>query len=166
MESAEFTQSIIDNSNFLKPVAAALTSDKDAAQDLIQDTLYLALKNKDKFDGSNLRGWLSTIMRNHFINGYRRKSVRKEITSTSEINELLLNHNQFSVDNPAEVNLNFKSLLAILDTLPAKLKKAFTMYFEGYKYDEIAEAMQEPVGTTKSRIHFARKILNTKVTRY
>src|SRR3954465_6725384 len=101
MSTAEFDKVLVQNADFLKPFAINLTRDSEAANDLFQETLYKALANKEKYNvGTNIKAWLFTIMRNIFINDYRRKSKQKTIFDSTP-NEFLINQKQASVSNAA-----------------------------------------------------------------
>ena len=166
MSVLEFEELLVDNSEFLKPFAINLTRDNEAAQDLYQETLYKALANQEKYNaGTNIKAWLFTIMRNIFINNYRRKAKQQTVFDNSP-NDFLLNNNQVTVANVAESNMQMKEIRKAIYNLPEIFKTPFSLYFDGYKYHEIAEALHEPLGTIKSRIHFARKLLKEQITRY
>jgi len=166
MSSVEFNQLLVNNSEFLKPFAITLTRDSETAKDLFQETLYRALANKDKYNvGTNIKAWLYTIMRNIFINNYRRKAKQNTIFDSSP-NDFLLNYNQVVINDTAEGNLRIKDILAAVHNLPDIFRNPFLLYFDGYKYHEIADMLCEPLGTIKSRIHFARKLLKAQVQRY
>jgi len=159
MSSIEFSQVIINNSEYLKPFAVSLTRDNETAKDLLQETMFRALANKEKYNaGTNIKAWLYTIMRNIFINDYRRKAKQNTVLDNS-INEFLLNSNQLSIVNTAESNLKMKEIMQAVYRLPDIFRNPFMLYFDGYKYNEIAAILKEPLGTIKSRIHFARKLL-------
>lgn len=166
MSSLEFNQLLLSNTDYLKPFAFSLTRDTESAKDLVQETLFRALSNKDKYNvGTNIKAWMYTIMRNIFINDYRKKARQNTIFDTTE-NEFLINHNQLAVTNTAEVNLKMKDIQSYIHDLPEIFKHPFVLYFEGYKYNEIASLLKEPLGTVKSRIHFARKLLKEQMSRY
>lgn len=166
MSSLEFNQMLVNNADYLKPFAFTLTRDNESAKDLLQETLFRALSNKEKYNaGTNIKAWLYTIMRNIFINDYRKKG-RQQTIFDSTPNDFLLNHNQTAVANAAEVNLKLKDIQASIHELPEIFKHPFVMYFEGYKYNEIAALLNEPLGTIKSRIHFARKLLKEQMNRF
>ena len=166
MAKTEFNNLLIDNADFLKPFAVNLTKDTETANDLYQETLYKALANQEKYNaGTNIKAWLFTIMRNIFINNYRRKAKQRTIFDNTA-NDYLLNMKQVSVNNNAEVSLRMKEINTAIDQLPEIFKTPFMLYFEGYRYQEIADALGEPLGTVKSRIHFARKLLKERITRY
>jgi len=166
MSAIEFNEIVVNNTEYLKPFAVTLTKDSETAKDLLQETMYRALANREKYNaGTNIKAWLYTIMRNIFINDYRRRSKQHIIQDTSS-NEFLLNSNQFTVANPAESNLVMKEVQQAVYQLPDIFKNPFMLYFEGYKYNEIAVLLKEPLGTIKSRIHFARKLLKEQLTRF
>jgi RNA polymerase sigma factor (sigma-70 family) len=166
MSAIEFNQIIINNAEYLKPFAITLTRDNETAKDLIQETMYRALANREKYNvGTNIKAWLYTIMRNIFINDYRRKAKQNTILDNS-INEFLLNSNQLSIANTAESNLKIKEIYQAVHHLPDIFRNPFMLYFDGYKYNEIATLLKEPLGTIKSRIHFARKLLKEQLTRF
>ncbi len=166
MSSIEFNQIVINNAEYLKPFAVTLTRDNETAKDLLQETMFRALANKDKYNvGTNIKAWLYTIMRNIFINDYRRKAKQNTILDNS-INDFLLNSNQLSIANAAETNLKVKEIYKAVHQLPDIFRNPFQLYFDGYKYNEIATILKEPLGTIKSRIHFARKLLKEQLTRF
>ncbi len=166
MSTVDFNQSLISNTSYLKPFAMTLTRDMEAAKDLIQETLYRALANRDKYNaGTNIKAWMYTIMRNIFINNYRRGAKQNTIFDNSP-NDFLLDYNQFTTANAAETTLSLKEIKEAVHQLPEIFKEPFELYFEGYKYHEIADILAEPLGTIKSRIHFARKLLKQQLSRF
>ena len=166
MSTAEFTLLLTENADFLKPFAINLTKDQEAAKDLFQETLYRALSNKDKYNvGTNIKAWLYTIMRNIFINDYRKKAKQSVVLDNSP-NDFLIDQTRTKVLNDGVTNLNLREVKQLIYDLPELFRTPFNLYFEGYKYNEIADELNEPLGTIKSRIHFARKILKQKIQRY
>ncbi len=166
MSVKEFNSVLLENADFLKPFAVNLTKDNETANDLYQETLYKALANQEKYNvGTNIKAWLFTIMRNIFINDYRRKAKQKTIFDNSA-GDYLINLKQVSVRNSAESSLQVKEINEAIYQLPEIFKTPFMLYFDGYKYQEIADVLGEPLGTVKSRIHFARKLLKDRLTRY
>ena len=166
MSNIEFNTLLMSNADYLKPFAITLTRDTETAKDLLQETMFRALANQEKYNvGTNIKAWLYTIMRNIFINNYRRKAKQHTILDSSD-NEFLLNHNQYAIANSAEGNLKLKDIQLAVHKLPDIFKTPFVLYFEGYKYNEIANVLKEPLGTIKSRIHFARKLLKEQVERF
>jgi RNA polymerase sigma-70 factor (ECF subfamily) len=166
MSVIEFDQIVINNADYLKPFAITLTRDNETAKDLLQETMFRAFANREKYNaGTNIKAWLYTIMRNIFINDYRRKAKQNTVLDNS-INEFLINSNQLSVTNAAESNLKMKEIQQAVYELPDIFRSPFMLYFDGYKYNEIADLLKEPLGTIKSRIHFARKLLKEQLTRF
>jgi len=166
MATKEFNQLLLQNTDFLKPFAVTLTKDQETAKDLLQETMYRALANQEKYSvGTNIKAWLYTIMRNIFINNYR-KGARQNTIFDNTPNEYLLNYQQPALANDAECRLMVKELYAAVYHLPDIFKNPFMLYFEGYKYHEISAMLKEPLGTIKSRIHFARKLLKEQISRY
>lgn len=166
MSAVEFNKMLLSNAEFLKPFAVTLTHDTEAAKDLLQETMFRALANQDKYHvGTNIKAWLYTIMRNIFINNYRRKAKQSTIFDNTP-NEYLLNLNQGAVSNEAVAGINLKEVQKAIHNLPEIFRNPFLLYFDGYKYNEIADMLGEPLGTVKSRIHFARKLLKSQIRRY
>lgn len=166
MSTVNFDQMLLNNTEFLKPFAITLTRDNEQAKDLMQETLYRALANKEKYNvGTNVKAWLYTIMRNIFINNYRRKSKQQTIFDNTP-NDFLLNINQGAVANDAIATINMKEVNEAIAKLPEIFKTPFLLYFDGFKYNEIADMLNEPLGTIKSRIHFARKLLKSQIDRH
>lgn len=166
MSTAEFNELLLNNSTSLRPFAVSLTHDQEVAKDLFQETLYRALANKDKYStGTNLKAWLFTIMRNIFINDYRRKAKHRTIFDNSG-DAVLINSGTVTADNDGEHSLQLQEIMKAIHQLPQIFKTPFLLYFEGYRYNEISESLNEPLGTIKSRIHFARKLLKEQLNRY
>ncbi len=138
--------------------AYMLTGNREDARDLLQDAILKVLDNAEKFsEGTNFKGWVFTIMRNIFINNYRRK-VRSEALIDNSDNLYLLNLGESSSDSP-EDSYTVSEINAAIDNFPDEYCQPFRMHLAGYKYDEIAEQLSLPLGTVKSRIFFARKKL-------
>jgi RNA polymerase sigma-70 factor (ECF subfamily) len=166
MSASEFNQILLSNAEYLRPFAITLTRDSETAKDLMQETLYRAMANHEKYNaGTNLKAWLYTIMRNIFINNYRRIARQKTIFDNGS-NEYLINQSSYTTVNEAELNLSMKDIQAAIYHLPQIFRNPFMLYFEGYKYHEIADILSEPLGTIKSRIHFARKLLKQQLERF
>ena len=162
----EFNNLLVNNAEFLKPFAITLTRDTEVAKDLFQETLYRALANREKYNvGTNINAWLYTIMRNIFINNYRRKVKQNTIIDTSA-NEFLIDSQQVNHSVSAESSLRAKDIMEAVHHLPDIFKNPFLLYFDGFRYHEIARMLKEPLGTIKSRIHFARKLLKSQLQRY
>ena len=166
MSAAEFKELLLSNADPLRPFAVSLTNDQEVAKDLFQETLYRALANQEKYStGTNIKAWLFTIMRNIFINDYRRKAKQKIIFDRGT-NETLINSGKIIIRNGGESSLQLKEIHKAIYQLPQIFRIPFLLYFEGYRYHEISESLNEPLGTIKSRIHFARKLLKEQFSRY
>ncbi|MDX1686292.1 MAG: RNA polymerase sigma factor [Saprospiraceae bacterium] len=162
MSTQEFYAQFDGISSILKAFAYKLTQDMERSKDLYQETLYKALKNKDKFTlGTNFKAWMTTIMRNTFINDFRRKKTSK--TQSVPHDSLYIKFNTKTVDNSGLQTLTEEEINGMIDELDDKLKVPFMMFFVGYRYHEIAKKLDLPLGTVKSRIHNARKILQAQV---
>jgi RNA polymerase sigma-70 factor (ECF subfamily) len=139
--------------------AYKLTKSKDEAKDLYQETAYRALRNKGKFqENTNLKAWLCTIMRNIFINNYRRNKKKNTMLDATD-NQFFLNTAGPTVVNNANSSLIMKEIQDVIDRLDVGISEPFMLHYYGYKYHEIAEQLELPLGTVKSRIFFARKEL-------
>lgn len=142
----------------LKSVAFNLTKSSADAEDLLQDTYFKACKSLSKYqEGTNLKAWMITIMKNTFINNYRkRKKERETISKPGDINDSMLHHSAVEIEPGVRILLSETIKMAIEELKP-EMRVTFMMYFEGYKYHEIAEKLELPLGTVKSRIFLARK---------
>lgn len=160
MLQEEFNKLVVSASASLMPFAINLTKNTDAAEDLLQETTFRALVNHDKFsEGTNLKAWLFTIMRNIFINNYRKMAKRNTIIDTTD--NLFFINSTSTVKNHAEQSFVMDDLQNAIAQLNSDFKVPFMMHYEGYKYNEIADTLHLPLGTVKSRIFFARKELKS-----
>lgn len=163
MSTTEFGEIIDREQEFLNQLAMKLTKQRDDAEDLIQDTYYKALKNKDKFTaGTNLKGWLYTIMKNTFINNYRRKKQQNTFVDETE-SQYFLNSREADTASRTDVNLDNEYIMRQIDSIEKTYTEAFFMHYNGYKYEEIADHFGIPLGTVKSRIFLARKKMMEKL---
>lgn len=166
MTTIEFTAAVAHIHTGLKPAAFKFTRDNEAAKDLIQDTMLKVLKNRDKFRaGTNLKGWIYTIMRNTFITKYHRESKRKTLVDTTD-NLHYINSSTLTVHNEGASQLVIEEIEAAIAELKDTYRVPFEMHFDGFKYYEIAEILDIPIGTVKNHIHVARKVLKHKLARY
>ena len=163
MSTISFIPALHTHRDRLMSFAFNLTKNSDDAKDLLQETYLRAINNKDKFqEGTNIKAWLLTIMRNIFINNYRKK-VKTRVLFDSTDNLYFLNSGPNQIGNQGESNMFNEELNVILKELDESLRYPFIKHFEGYKYQEIADDMKLPLGTVKSRIFFARQDLKTKI---
>jgi RNA polymerase sigma-70 factor (ECF subfamily) len=147
----------------LHSFAYNLTKNVEDAKDLYQETAFRALSNRDKFQpGTNFKAWIFTIMKNIFINNYRKKVKANTILDTTD-NQFYLNSGSHATGNAAEGSMMLKELSGMVADLDDSIRVPFMMHFEGYKYQEIADELHLPLGTVKSRIFFARKELKERI---
>ncbi len=165
-DKLSFKQRLLGLQGNLYNFACQLTSDRDAAQDLVQDTTLKVLDNEAKYvDNTNFKGWVFTIMRNIFINNYRRQVRSATVVDTTE-DLYHLNLCQESGLTSPEGSFAAKEISVAINSFAKEYKVPFTMYLAGYKYSEIAKKMNLPLGTVKSRIFFARKRLQGMLKDY
>ena len=154
-----FRSNLVNLQPNLHNFAYQLTSDHEAAADLVQETTLKALDNEEKFTSdANFNGWVFTIMRNIFINNYRRSVRQATIVDTSEDLYQINTYQESALASP-EDTIAVQDITNILKTFDADFRVPFNMHVAGYKYSEIAEHLNLPVGTIKSRIFFTRKRL-------
>jgi RNA polymerase sigma-70 factor (ECF subfamily) len=147
----------------LHSFAYNLTKDSEGAKDLYQETAIRAISNREKFNpGTNFKAWLFTIMKNIFINDYRKRAKRRTVVDTTD-NLYYINSGSTVIDNSAESNILMKELRLMINSLEDSMKIPFEMHFQGFKYQEIADELDLPLGTVKSRIFFARKVLKREI---
>ncbi|MFQ5446498.1 MAG: RNA polymerase sigma factor [Saprospiraceae bacterium] len=151
---------LLDNvSPSLRAFSLKLAGNEVDANDLYQDTAYRIISNAEKYQlDTNFKAWAVTIMRNIFINNYRKKIRRSTILDQTP-NNYYLNSGDRTIENDGETRMAYKELLRMVSALPEEFKRPFWMAYKGYKYDEIAEQLDAPLGTIKSRIFFARRKL-------
>lgn len=157
MTTLKFNHNLAQIQNLLFAFAMKLTSNnREDANDLYQETVMRAFASKDRFEeGTNFKAWATTIMRNCFINEYRKRRTRNQVEQPLEDN------NEFAVRqavrNDSGTIIMMKELRIMLDTMDDAHRVPFEMFFNGYEYQEISEQLDLPMGTVKSRIFFARK---------
>jgi len=166
MTKQEFNLNIITISKALKPFAMRLTRDLDEAKDLLQETLIKAFSNREKFtEGTNLKAWMYTIMKNTFITNYQ-KMVKKNTFIDNTENAYYINSANYVSKNEALTNFSLEDINKALNLLNEEYRSPFMLYFRGFKYYEIAEKLDIPIGTVKNRIHIARKELKDMLYMY
>lgn len=166
MSTIEFTTKLDALTASLNSFAFNLTKNQEDAKDLYQETAFRAITNKEKFrPGTNFKAWLFTIMKNIFINNYRKKVKKNTIVDTTD-NLYYINSGSARVQNDAGRNILIGELQGMINDLDDSTKIPFEMHFEGFKYQEIADKLQLPLGTVKSRIFFARKALKERIERH
>jgi RNA polymerase sigma-70 factor (ECF subfamily) len=166
MSTIEFNRLIVSHQQFLSQLAMKLTKSVDDAEDLLQDTLFKALKNKEKYqEGTNLKGWLYTIMKNTFINNYRKKKVQNTFIDETD-NKYFINSREAEKESRTDSRVDRDYLMRQIDSVDTHYVDTFMMHYNGYKYEEIAEILDIPLGTVKSRIFLARRKMMEKLMDY
>ena len=166
MTQDQFNNKLLGLSEKLHYYALSLTSDPERANDLLQETFLKALTYRDKFTkDTNFKAWIYTIMKNTFINDYRRNVKTKNAFDISN-NDFHLNFSKDKVYPAPDSFFSSKEINKCIDELENAYKVPFKMFLEGYKYKEIAEKMGLPLGTVKSRIFFTRKKLEKTLHEY
>jgi len=159
MTAIEFNHQLVSLERNLNRFALSLTSNRDDAKDLLQETLLKAITYREQFvNYTNLKAWTYTIMKNTFINNYRR-NVRHSTTLDSTKNLYFLNQSRKVEEIGPDSNFSANEISKIIDSLDDELKIPFKLMLEGYKYKEIADKLELKLGTVKSRIFFTRKRL-------
>lgn len=165
-DTSSFKQKLLGLQGNLYNFACQLTANREAAHDLVQDTTLKVLDNESKYvENVNFKGWVFTIMRNIFINNYRRQ-VRSATVVDTTADLYHLNLSQESGMETPDGSYAVKEISVAINNFTDEYKVPFTMYIAGYKYGEIAEKMGLPLGTVKSRIFFARKRLQGMLSEY
>lgn len=163
MRTANFAQELLSVQTELLNFAYKLTADREEANDLLQETSLKALDNEDKYTAeTNFKGWIYTIMRNIFINNYR-KALRDQTYVDQTDNQFYLNQNIDIEGDSTEGSYDLKEMRRIVNALPKEYRIPFSMYVSGFKYREIADKLGLPLGTVKSRIYFTRQKLQEEL---
>lgn len=161
MNAILFQKKLLSLQENMMNFALSLTANRDDAQDLLQDTTLKVLDNQDKFvDNVNFKGWVLTVMRNIFINNYHKVvRVQTVIDQNADLYNLDIVNDYDSPDSSYQIN----EITSAIDALNEDMRVPFSMFLGGYKYHEIAEKLNLPLGTVKSRIFFARQELQKKL---
>lgn len=162
-KSLSFKNDLIGMQEELRRFAYKLTANYEEADDLLQETSMKALDNEEKYTpDTNFKGWMYTIMRNIFINNYR-KVVREQTYVDHTDNLFYLNSSQNSGFDSTEGAYDLKEMRRVVNALPTEYRLPFSMHVAGFKYREIAEKLSLPLGTVKSRIFFTRQKLQEEL---
>lgn len=154
-----FENKLLDLRDNMLNFALTLTSNREEAKDLMQETTLRVLDNKEKYyENVNFKGWVFTIMHNIFVNNYR-KLVRSQTIIDKTENLYHLNLPQDSGFDTPDGAYTIKEINKAINSFTDEYKIPFSMHVAGYKYEEIAQHLGLPIGTVKSRIFFARKRL-------
>lgn len=159
MSTIEFNNMLTGLHPNLTYFATTLTNDYEEARDLVQDTMLKALMYRDKFEpDTNLKAWTFTIMKNTFINNYRRSVKSNTIVDHTQDLYFINSVRSIDYESPESI-ISHKNIQSEIDRLEDEHRVPFEMHNAGYKYKEIADHLQLSIGTVKSRIFFSRKKL-------
>jgi len=163
MTAFEFNHELSKLRGTLELFTLRFTRDTEESEDLIQDTYLKALTYRDKFmENTNLKGWLYTIMKNIFINNYRkRKRIKTTLDNTENLYHLNVPENH--TFNLPEEKLEYKQLMHAIEKTKDDFLIPFKMYIDGFKYQEISDELNIPIGTVKTRIFYARKEIQERL---
>lgn len=166
MKTENFSEHLVSLQPELLCFALKLTADKNDAKDLLQATSLKALDNESRFTNDyNFRGWVYTIMRNLFINNYRKVIKEQTFLDKSDDTQFLISNTK-STDELYESSYDIKEMYRIINTFPKETRVPFSMYVSGFKYREIADKLNLPIGTVKSRIFVTRQKLQELLKEY
>jgi RNA polymerase sigma-70 factor (ECF subfamily) len=148
----------------LQKYAYRLTLDNADSRDLVQETFLKAILNRDKFvDNGYLKAWIFTIMRNTFINRYRHNALQNTFCDRPEESFKIMQTKSSDSENPDSV-YSVIEISQKIEQLKENFRVPFKMYIAGYRYREIADKINLNIGTVKSRIFLARKILMSQLS--
>ena len=173
MTTIDFNYKLTGMQQHLEYFARKLTNNEDDAQDLLQETYYKAFKNYHQFEnGTNSKAWMFMILKNTFINNYRKLKREPAKLDYDEIEDIYEN---IKSDQAKDNNLDLDFYNGLLDDelsdalskIPSKMREVFLLCdLEGYTYEDIAEITDIPIGTVRSRLHRARKLLQDELFGY
>lgn len=170
---ADFEREAVPHMDSLYNYALKMTGDSDDASDLIQETYLKAFRFFDKFEkGTNCKAWLFRIMKNTYINTYRKSAKEPDKVDYEEVENFYENIKASNTDSAhlekdIYDNLLDDELSGAITNLPEDFRTVIILAdIEGYTYEEIADFIDVPVGTVRSRLHRARKMLFTKLYDY
>jgi RNA polymerase sigma factor (sigma-70 family) len=166
MTQIQFNNALLGLQDKLHYYALSLTADQERANDLLQETFLKALTYRDKFkQNTNFKAWIYTIMKNTFINDYRR-NIKMRTTMNDSPNNIHLKISKDKVYPSPDSFYHSKEITQNIHALDKEYRVPFTLFLDGYKYKEIAEKLDLPLGTVKSRIFFTRKKLEKLLSDY
>lgn len=168
MNTSEFSHRLVTARSFLKEQALKFTPDKAYAEDLVQDTMLKAVRNRSKFEDwheKSLESWLYVILKNTFLSAYRKHKKRTEKLAMLSDLEGFLPSRRLGV-NQAGSLIIAEELERAFKSIKEEYRTTFLLYHKGFKYSEIANILSLPLGTVKSHIHEARKALQRQLREF
>ena len=166
MTSDNLMKRVLAYDDRLRQFAAYLAHNQYDAEDLLQDTYLKVMQNAERYsENTNLKAWVFTIMRNTFINGYRRKQ-RSRVTTDESYDNVQFTSTATASTDAADLPLYVSEITTAISSMKDNQREALELYIDGFKYHEIADQLNISIGTVKSRIFFARQKLMTTLTGY
>lgn len=167
MTSRQINIELQKNQGILKNIAYKFTKDPEEIQELVQETMVRSLGYLDKFiNNPKLVAWLYVIMKNVYINQYRRMQKRNQYESFQVFSFKNDGCQEPVSANTVDGKFVTDDIATAMDKLPKENAELFLRYLEGYKYRELAEQFDMPQGTVKTRIHCTRKFLQKHLAVY
>jgi RNA polymerase sigma-70 factor (ECF subfamily) len=164
----EFEEQALPHLDSMYSAALRMTRNPSDAEDLVQEAILLAFRHFDQFQsGTNIRAWLFRILTNTFINSYRKKSREPERVDLPEVEDFYFlsqaaRNNELGEDPESQILSKFayNDIMAAIDRLPEEFRLVVVMNaVEGFAYQEIADILNIPIGTVRSRLYRGRKVL-------
>ncbi len=163
MSQIDFKKNLLEIQDELLRYALKLTCNREEANDLLQETTLKALDNEARYsEDTNFKGWAYTIMYNIFINNYRKNAREQLIVDNTDQYYITNSVHDVEGDN-TESSYDMKEIRRIVNSLESEYRAPFSLHILGYKYKEIAEKLNMPIGTVKSRIYFTRQKLQAEL---
>ena len=169
----EFETEAFPHKDILFNFALRTTGDKDDAHDLLQETFMKAFRFWDKYEkGTNIRAWLFRIMKNSYINRYRKETREPGMVDYDDVENFYDSIRDDSTDSNDLQKRMYSNMLSdevtdALQSLPEDFRTVVILCdIEGLMYDEISEFLNCPIGTVRSRLHRGRKMLEEKLYDY
>jgi len=163
MTAIQFQQQVVNLQENMYNFAKILTANRYDAEDLLQETTLKVLKCQHMYlDNTNFKGWVLTIMRNIFINEYRKEVRNQALCERIDDETRLEMSHEATVPTPDDI-INVQEITMFIDTLDYKLQEPLILSMSGYEYEEISKYLNIPLGTVKSRIFLARKVMQRKI---
>lgn len=164
MTNQEFNARTAAIEKLLFASALRLARNQEDAKDLFQETIFRAFRHKETFrEGTNFTAWMLTILRNGFINEYRKQKRRNHINQEEDIVNFAID-SRLATANLGEENVSLEELYRLIERIGPLYSVPFLMFFQGYSYNEIGEELNIPLGTVKSRIFLARTKMQHQLT--
>lgn len=160
----DFEEKIVECIDSLYNIALHMAQNKQDAQDLVQEAALRAYRNFGKFrPGTNFKAWVITILRNTFINEYRKRRKEPPMADFEKVKDFI----SLPEISGAQEEIFSERIRSLIDKLPEKLRTTIMLFYaEGFSYKEVAKIMDVPVGTVMSRLWTARQTLKEEVCSY